>query len=91
LSAGELCPYAAVLSWLFLFQGHSPTQSENDIGSHSANIKPSLSGGMSFSLFLFANMPSGIWKYLFYLERWKHTNEKNPSQEPSASERNVCL
>jgi len=69
LSAGELCPFAAVLSWLFLFQGLSPTQSENDIGSHSANAKPSFTGGMSFSLFLFANLPSGIWKYIFYFRK----------------------
>ena len=69
----------------FLFQGLFPTQSENDIGSHPANAKPSLFDGMSFSLFLFAILPTGIWKYIFYLERWKHTNEKNPSQEPHAS------
>ena len=25
------------------------------------------------------------------LERWKHTNEKNPSQEPFASEHDVSL
>jgi len=62
LSAGELCPFAAVLSWLILFQGLFPTQSENDIGSHPANAKPSLFGGMSFSLFLFAILPTGIWK-----------------------------
>ena len=46
----------------FLFQGLFPTQSENDIGSHPANAKPSLFGGMSFSLFLFAILPTGIWK-----------------------------
>ena len=27
----------------------------------------------------------------FILERWKHTNEKNPSQEPYASEKPVFL
>ncbi len=53
----------------FLFQGLFPTQSENDIGSHPANAKPSLFGGMSFSLFLFANLPSGIWKYISYFRK----------------------
>jgi len=57
-------------SWLtFLFQGFFPTQSENDIGSHPANAKPTLSGEMSFSLFLFAILPSGIWKYISYFRK----------------------
>ena len=53
----------------FSFPGVSPTQSENDIGSHHADAKPSFSGGMSFSLFLFANLPSGIWKYISYFRK----------------------
>ena len=41
----------------FSISGDTPTQSENDIGSHHANAKPNFTGGMSFSLFLFANIP----------------------------------
>ncbi len=53
----------------FSIKGLSPTQSENDIGSHHADAKPRLSGGMSFSLFLFAILPSGIWKYISYFRK----------------------
>ena len=45
---------------------------------------------MSFSLFLLPTYPR-VFKNIYHiLERQKHTNEKNPSQEPSASEQSVC-